>query len=66
MGTYGAASGQWSSCHAGLNKEAKTGSDRAPTTMLCVCVCVTEGKRERKKRERLCLSACGGFQIVFI
>lgn len=27
-GTYGGAPGQWSSCHAGLNKEAKTGEER--------------------------------------
>lgn len=41
-GTYGEASGQWSSCHAGLNKEAKTGSDRGLIAMLCVCVCPCE------------------------
>lgn len=50
MGTYGAASGQWSSCHAGFNKEAKTGSDRGPTTMLvCVCACVCERETKKKK-----------------
>lgn len=60
MGTYGGASGQWSSCHAGLNKEAKTGSDRGPTAMLCGCVC--ERKRQRENvcvcLYMLCLLRC--------
>lgn len=44
-GTYGRALGQWSSCHAGLNKEAKTGSDWGPLTML-VSVCDEERGRD--------------------
>lgn len=54
IGAYGDASGQWSSCHAGLNKDAKTGSDGGPTAMLG---CVYE-------RERVTVCVYGGFKIV--
>ena len=66
IGTYGEASGQWCSCHAGLNKEAKTGSDRRSAAMplgcVCVCVCVRESERGRK-RDRVCFCVGGGYEL---
>lgn len=51
MGTYGEASGQWGSCPAGFDKEAKTGSDRGLKTMLGLCV----QERERG-RDTVCVN----------
>lgn len=49
MGTYGEASGQWGSCPAGFDKEAKTGSDRGLKTMLGLCA---------RERQRHCVCEC--------
>lgn len=51
MGTYGEASGQWGSCPAGFDKEAKTGSDRGLKTMLGLCA-------QERERQRHCVCEC--------
>lgn len=58
MGTYGEASGQWGSCPAGFDKEAKTGSDRGLKTMLGLCVQERESVCVNVTKQKLIYIAC--------